>query len=342
MVFFQPSGRRLGDFEIVVKEGNLWCMFIDRDKKHMVPESAVGNNYGLAVSADGFSWNYLGSVFEGKSEWNKGSLWAMGVFNKGNEFYMMYSAVETLKGKHHYMQQVGVAVSKDLKKWKDKGIAINNEMTKEVYSPKGVGKFCWRDPYVFKVDADYYCLLAARDVKKKFEKSGCIALLKSKDLKNWETLGPLFSPGKYDEIEVPSLYELDGRWFLLFGVCKDEIYNMKYAIGESALGPFKEMDGNDLLPTNCYIGKIVDFEGQKLLFHWVRSREGGRVETYLAPPKVVEVKGEVLLLRKHPALEKYWEGAEKNVKGKKEIFDDGKFREIYVDGYFVDGTIEVK
>lgn len=294
---FQPSGRRLGDFDIIVKGKKLYCLFIDRDKKDMVPESAVGNNYGLAVSKDGFNWEYLGSVFEGKAKWNKGSLWAMDVFFDSGKYYLMYSAVATLKGKdHHDGQQVGLAVSQDLVKWKDEGVVISNEMTGEFYYPKGKGKFCWRDPYVFKIKGDYYCLLAAKDKKKEFGKSGCIGLFKSKDLKNWEALGPVFSPGKYKEVEVPSLYEIGGKWFLLFGVCKNEIYDMKYAVGESALGPFREPKGNELLPTMCYMGKIVEWKGKKWLFHWVRSKKGGRAETFLAPPKVVEVKGEKLFL----------------------------------------------
>ena len=343
MVFFQPSGRRLGDFDIVEKGGRLYCLFIDRAKKDMIPESPVGNNYGLAVSSDGFNWKYEGSVFEGKSGWNSGSLWALDVFSDQGEYKLLYSALETLKGEdHHDGQQVGLAISSDLKKWEDEGVVISNDMTGEFYSPKGEGKFCWRDPYMFKVDSEYYCLLAARDVAKEHGVGGCVALFKSKNLRKWETLKPVFSPGKYGEVEVPSLYELDGKWFLLFGVCEQtDIFDMKYAKGDNPLGPFVEPEGNELLPTMCYMGKIVEFGGEKLLYHWVRNKKSDRTETYLAPPKIVVVEGEKLKLKKHPGLEKYWKGVEKTVSGTKEVYQEGKFREVYVDDYLVECRILV-
>ncbi len=315
-LYFAPTNKKLGDFDLIKKDGKLYCIFIEKDKKKKEVVGETGNAYGLAVSKDGLFWRYLGTVMKPqakKKKWNNGSLWAMDVFKKNHHYMMLYSAVQKHESDPHSTQQVGLASSIDLKKWKDerKAPVITKDQTKDTYYPKHLPQFCWRDPNVHKVGKTYYCLLAAKDKKRNYETSGCVALLKSEDLVNWETMKPLFSPGKYWELETPHAYKINNKWFLLFGENIVGI-DVRYAASEALLGRYRELAFNTLTPSQSYAERITKVGKEYLFYHWIRDGNIGKKETYMAPPKIVETQGYRMFLKMHPELKKHF----KKIKGK--------------------------
>lgn len=316
VLHFSSKQKRFGDFDIIQADGKLHCIFIESSKLKKEVVGETGNNYGLASSDDGIFWEYKGTVMKPggikKTKWNNGSLWAMNVFKKDDKFFLTYSATENVKGDPYQTQQIGLACSKDLKLWTDcqNKPVIANRQTGKHYYPKTVHKFCWRDPCVYKINDTYYCIFAAKDINKAYELSGCVALFKSSNLKNWEALPPLFSPGRYWEIETPHLYKIRNKWYLIFGEYVKGI-SMSFAVSSTLLGDYKEPSLNTFTPAQCYAGRMIKIKEKYYFYHWIMGK-AGKNEMYLSPPKVIEVKNEHLFLKKHESLDKYFENISDN------------------------------
>jgi len=372
-LFFAPEKKKFGDFDLIEKDNKIYCIFIENER---IGEriNKKGNDYGLATSKDEITWEYQGTIFKAKEN-NVKMLWAMNIF-KENDYYLFYSSVKDTKDMHT-SQQVGFAKSKDLINWENKGIIITNKDTADTYYPNNIRKFCWRDPQISKIDNTYYCTLAAKDKKEDYRKSGCVALLKSNNLKDWETLKPLFKSKNYWEIETPHIYKIENKYYLLFGTYTNE-YSMSFAVSDAFLGEYKEPKNNIFTPPYCYAGRIIKFKNKYLFYHWLRDGNFGKPETYLAPPKIIEIKDNYIFLKKHPKIKpqkkkefnnnrikiktknqnysrtieitKTKEGVEIKedkkvrilpIKTAKtlEILREDKFMEVYLDNYFVYSVI---
>jgi hypothetical protein len=59
-------------------------------------------------------------------------------------------------------------------------------------------------------------IVVARDASQPPDLRGCIAWATSPDLVHWTPGPPIFSPGAFHTVETPSLFEHDGRWYLLY------------------------------------------------------------------------------------------------------------------------------
>jgi len=322
---------------MIEKDGKLYCIFIEKKKTRTGKEKEKGNSYGLAVSEEGLHWEYLGRLNIPRNEWNNGSLWAQQIYKENGKYYLFYSAVKRLDGYHHHSQQVGVLQSDDLLNWEEvesdsignndetvKKPIITNQHTGKYYYPSDFHRFCWRDPEIFKVKDTYYCLLVAKDKNKAFERSGCVAMFKSKDKLRWQTMKPLFSPNRYWEIETSHLYKFGKKYYLVYGTYENE-YSVSFAIGDKLFGPYKEPKHNIITPHYCYAERIVDFNGKKCMYYWLRDKFKGKMFTYLAPPKLVEIKNNFMFLKKHPGLDKKFKTV-KNVRSIKDLGEDKRLK----------------
>lgn len=309
MPFFTPPGKKFGDFHLVEREGWLYCIFIQASEKQRDEVGEAGNSYGLARSRDCFRWEYLGTVKEPgkKGSWDDLSLWAMHVLEERDRYLMAYSAVGKGGGDPHASQQVGFAESQDLRSWRDlsDGPLISSSMTSPYYYPSSVHKFCFRDPVLYRDGSRYHCLLAAKDASRHYERSGCVALFSSRDGLKWSVRKPLFSPGRYWEVETPHVYKVDGTWVLIFGEYTNGL-NMRYATSDSFTGPYEEDSLNELTPSQCYAGRIFNWQGTYLFFHWTRDRRAGKKATYFAPPKFLVRRGGRFFLMHHQGLDVYF------------------------------------
>lgn len=309
-LFFAPDGWKFGDFDLIEKDGQLYCIFIKRAKTDELKKAEHGNSYGLAKSEDGIHWTFEGEVkttHEGK--WDGGSLLAQCVFRYQDKFAMLYSAVSETDGDHHPFQQFGLSFSDDLKTWTDHegNPIITNDSTGEFYHPKGLNKFAWRDPAVYNIDDTFHCIFAAKDKGVEYEKSACVAHFTSENLIDWHAQPPLFTPGNIWELETPHIYDIEQKDFLVFGTYPfgqpEQGVLMRYAISDNFLGPFSEPKNNSLAPTMCFAERMIRYRDNLVLYHWIRDKHQGKLETYLAPPKLVERQGDHLLLKKHPEID---------------------------------------
>ena len=164
------------------------------------------------------------------------------------------------KGKECVMH----ATSTDRENWeKDENVLF--------FAPEGYSKDDFRDPEVFWVDKDqcYWLLIAANENTL----GGVVLKYTSRDLKNWEFIGPIFAPLKQYMCECPDLFQIGDYWYLTYSWdCVTY-----YAMSDSIDGPFVAprdniLDGKGMTEGNGFIfyaGKTAEIDGITYLCGWL-------------------------------------------------------------------------
>ena len=164
------------------------------------------------------------------------------------------------KGKECVMH----ATSTDRENWeKDENVLF--------FAPEGYSKDDFRDPEVFWVDKDqcYWLLIAANENTL----GGVVLKYTSRDLKNWEFIGPIFAPLKQYMCECPDLFQIGDYWYITYSWdCVTY-----YAMSDSIDGPFVAprdniLDGKGMTDGNGFIfyaGKTAEIDGITYLCGWL-------------------------------------------------------------------------
>ncbi len=164
------------------------------------------------------------------------------------------------KGKECVMH----ATSTDRENWvKDSNVVF--------FAPEGYSKDDFRDPEVFWVERDqcYWLLIAAREEE---TLGGVVLKYTSKDLKNWQMVGPIFAPMAQYMLECPDLFNIGDTWYLTYSWdCVTY-----YAMSDSMDGPFvpardNVLDGKGLTEGNGFIfyaAKPAELNGNLYLCGW--------------------------------------------------------------------------
>ncbi len=148
--------------------------------------------------------------------WNNLSIWTGSIIEKEGLYYLFYTArckdeawVET-PYERRIPQNIGVAVSEDLKTW----TRTLTSLEKPVIPNPGIDSqfdgINWRDPYVIKddIDGQFYAFICAHPKDTSADAGGVIAYATSKDLSNWqdEPYRILYSSNKFLFTEVPQVF----------------------------------------------------------------------------------------------------------------------------------------
>ncbi len=156
------------------------------------------------------------------------------------------------------------ATSTDRENWeKDQDVLF--------FAPEGYSKDDFRDPEVFWVERDqcYWLLIAAREEE---TLGGVVVKYTSKDLKNWEFIGPIFAPLSQYMLECPDLFCIGDTWYLTYSWdCVTY-----YAMSDSMDGPFvpardNVLDGKGLTEGSGFIfyaAKTAELNGNLYLCGW--------------------------------------------------------------------------
>ncbi|MCX6878165.1 MAG: hypothetical protein NTW21_30795 [Verrucomicrobia bacterium] len=150
--------------------------------------------------------------------------------------------------------------------------------------------------------------------------SACFVLCRSKDLLKWEVGDPVCTPNRFNCFEVPDVFCIDGRWFMLaltgeqYGPSKIEWNDPDLHDGtivfeaDSPYGPFVEVRDNLLIASKYarvegYSARTVERNGERLMFytHNCYGQEGKKLSL---PVKLVPRKDKGLV-------PKYWPGCDR-------------------------------
>ena len=276
----------LGDID-VVRVDNLYHLF------HLV---LPNHDYiAHAVSPDGLVWRRVrNALFIGDpGAWDDDMLWTMHVTrdpDNGLLWRMFYTGIS--RREQGRVQRIGAARSTDLYHW-EKDLSPNYPL--EIRGPhyessarEGREWVSCRDPFFFRDGDGRYLLVAARTAQGPLIRRGCVGIAREVEPDVFEWLPPLFHPRMYDDVEVPGLYRIAGRYYLLGNLRED--VKVHYWRAEALQGPYEAFCDNMLLPQGNYAARITSDEDGRLLvwsFFIGQTEQGG--QRLLPPPKEILV-----------------------------------------------------
>ncbi len=252
----------------------------------------------MAKSHDGQTWEDLGDIIlPVKNTWEE-SIWAGGISKQDNKFVIYYTGT-SVKDRNDSCK-IGKAYSDDLIHWtKDE----NNPVF--VFDPRNLYysaelKLAFRDPFFFEHEGRKYIIFCAKDKNQPQGKQGCVGLAEETSLGQFKWLPPIYSPGIYfDGLECPALYRITNKWFLLFGLDKENGGPLfKYAVSNNPFGPFQEPGENILAKNGYYVSRLVNFKNKLLMYSWFRDFSEGLIQERLAQPKEVTVSENIISFKK--------------------------------------------
>ncbi|MEE4015765.1 glycosyl hydrolase [Roseibium sp. FZY0029] len=277
----------IGDVDVVYHDG-LYHLF------HLVLPNH--DFIAHAVSTDGMTWRRVkNALFVGEpGEWDDDMLWTMHVTpdpDRKGEWRMFYTGLA--RAEYGRVQRVGLARSKDLFNWQR---CNHGNYPLEVPGPlyessvdEGRQWVSFRDPFFYMDEetGERLLLSSARVKDGPVIRRGCVGLARETKTDKFSFEAPLYRPGLYDDVEVPNLFRLDGRYYLMGSIREDT--KIHYWYSETIDGPYQNFFDNVILPTGNYAGRICRTNDRLLLFNFFSKTEYvyGRehVKKLLPPPK---------------------------------------------------------
>ncbi len=292
------SGYGFKDFEIgdvnVIKHEGVYHLF------HLtLPNHAY---IAHAVSSDGFNWKRVkNAVFiSDPPAWDDDMLWTMHVSPdpyKHGSWRMFYTGL-SMKDRSR-VQRIGLALSDDLYNWKkSKSDAFPIEIPGPVYESRldqGRHWVSFRDPFCYREDGKVFLLAAARVNNGPVVRRGCVALIEEKSENRYEFMPPLFRTMHYDDVEVPNLFKLNNRYYLIGSIRED--VKVHYWWSDTFEGPYQNFADNVLLPQGNYAARISREDGGYLVWNFFFKGRTTQGQHLMAPPKelVLDGNGELRL-----------------------------------------------
>jgi len=177
---------------------------------------------GHAFSPDLVKWTGLEPALAVREEgaWDSVRLRTGDVLKRGDRYFLFYGSAPD------HVDRVGVAASTDLLHWERHGsnpIAVpDGRWYEHDHATCAIPNVPWRDPCVRRdPQGDGWIMyLTARHREGPAGGRGTIATLRSPgsgpdELVRWEVGPPLDVMPGYSVMEVPDVFELDGKWYLL-------------------------------------------------------------------------------------------------------------------------------
>jgi len=275
----------LGDVD-VIRHNGLFHLF------HLV---LPNHDYiAHAVSNDGFLWRRVKNpIFIGEpGSWDDDMIWTMHVSPDPDgpaAFRMFYTGLSRRESGR--IQRIGLARSNDLYYWEKVSsssypLSIAGPYYEESVSEGRHWVSC-RDPFFYTEGEERFLLVNARTPFGPKIRRGCIGLARERAVDEFHWEKPLFSPGMYDDIEVPGLYKIKGRYYLI-GNIKEDI-KIHYWHSESLLGNYEAFVSNVLLPKGNYAARIMKMDDHYLLWNFFTDRSMAVRSTILPPPTELKV-----------------------------------------------------
>ena len=282
----------IGDSWYFVKNDICHCFYLTCP---MSEERHTAWDIAHATSKDLVHWERHGIVLsKGRAgEWDEKCLSTGSVIEWKGRFWMSYTGRwDSYDGK------IGIAVSDDLYHWEKLPQNPVILPDTQVVAPLGRGlrKFChWRDAKLIRHDGNIYALVCATSKTALADACGTVAICRSVNMKAWRVIGEVQVEPICQELECPQIYNIGGKYVLLFSCFHDlfadwmiEKYGEKlrqtsyYMVSDSIWGPYHFVPDFNLLPNDCpdlcqnvqYANQFVKMNGAWYIMGTVWSEEG--------------------------------------------------------------------
>ena len=258
---------------------------------------------GHAVSADLVTWETRPVALRRgpRGAWDDIKLCTGSVLEYRGRYWMAYSATgsrDSSAAEPYRVQRCGLAVSDDLETWERRPQNPVSEAGPPFYECMSTGErqmVHWRDPFLFEHEGTVYHLTCARRCDGDGDTRGAAALVRGSDRREWEVLAPLEHDRVSQEMEVPQIRRIDGRWYLAFctlgrflapdfarrfGSALPERSNFAM-VGDTALGPYRIHGTGQIVQHGWdeyfYAAQLVEFRGRWYLLATVHDGDGERI-----------------------------------------------------------------
>ena len=296
-----------------VRDDDRWHAFYLKAPKSIGdPELRHWNvSVGHSVSRDLTEWEHLGTCFrpsEGPA-WDDYTTWT-GSIVRGDDglWHLFYT------GSNHaedaLYQRIGHATSPNLHDWTRVGDGLCLDLVgpgAEHYEADFEHSIwhdrAMRDPWVMRdPDGDGWLMFFTSRAAGVAEPNagGAIGFATSADLGDW-TLEPPVFVGGYGQLEVPQVFEHQGRWFCLFCTAAEHfsaelaqrtpggpVTGNHYLRGEGPRGPWRVAEGflDGALSCRRYAARIVD-TGEGLVILGFADRPHGDFLGHIMDPEPI-------------------------------------------------------
>ena len=131
----------------------------------------------------------------------------------------------------------------------------------------------WRDPLVFwnEQERQWWMLVAAR-ARSPYNRSGCVGLCVSNDLKTWQARPPLHAPNiSLGALECPDLFRMGDWWYLIYSTYTDRFVT-QYRMSRTLEGPWLAPAVDTFDGRAFYAAKTGSDGRHRYLFGWNPTR----------------------------------------------------------------------
>lgn len=263
-------------------------------------------HWGHAVSNDLIKWEHLPIALTPDMPYDKNGCWSGSAVVKDDKLYLIYTGISRFNVKTQCLA------------FSDDGVNFVKYKNNPIIKASLVAdKNERRDPYVWKHDEMYYCLLAA---------NGCASLYISNDLINWKNKSKIAKDTGKKVLECPCLAQVENSDVLIaspvnFPQNGDEFKNyssniwsvgkMDYNACDFSGSEFEEIDrGTDFYAARCAYTK----DGMPILIAWMNMWDRRNVLNELSHgwcgvmtlPRELEYLNGRLLQKPISAIENYY------------------------------------
>ncbi len=271
MLYYKPDDGWAGDPVPFYWEGKFHLFYVK--EIYRPPLLGWRHFWGHVVSDDLINWQEcpdaipIGEV----GQVDSASCGTGSVFYDGEIFHIYYLG-RYFNTKAEIRETICHATSPDLMNW-------TKDPDNPIYKPDPalLNLEACRDPFpLWNEDKGHYSMVfTAQLPDRPLRRSGCLASIKSKNLKNWEFEEIFFAPNIWDCLECPDIFKWGDWWYLIYSSTGITSYRRSRSLeGPWENPPVNELDGNQF-----YAAK-TGFDGKRrILFGWVPSRKGERDDT---------------------------------------------------------------
>jgi beta-fructofuranosidase len=308
----------------LARNGEDWHIyFLQADKSLGDPDLRHRNvTQGHAVSKDLTNWTHLGTCFapsEGTAfdDW---TTWTGSVLQSPDGvWHLFYTGTpHTADG---MQQRIGHATSRDMHSWQRVGNGLALDISGSDYEEFTPGHWhdrAMRDPWVMKdPEGDGWLMYFTARVPGIAEPNagGSIGFATSPDLYTWTLQPPVYRGGMFGQMEVPQVFEANGRWYCLFctsGQHWSEAYKKfnpqspvtgtHYLIADHPRGPWQVAPGpffEGADPARRYSGKVLKTEDGLKVMGFIHTTPDEAFVGEVSDPIPVTIDADGLLVA-HP------------------------------------------
>lgn len=251
----------IGDFDVVEHDGKLHLFYLSLPSHDVI---------GHLESEDGINWIPLPAAIRtgDPGQTDADQIWTMGLFKHGRRWHMLYTA-NLDRG---LRQVINLATSDDLIHWQKHkhNPVLEPDARWYEHQQHGACRIDWRDPHIVKRDDVYHAFLCARENHGPSNARGCAAYATSIDGVNWQAHPPASTPRNCYDYECPSVFELDGRFYMV--AIHGSHDRTTYRVASNIHGPYRRLHDDSITPGRNASLRPCVWKGKTWLFHWNRGQ----------------------------------------------------------------------